>query len=990
MMAKIGASVYLKAPIRIVKYIKYKPLGSEFYEEVLTWGIYYLKRNGIIFNYTYLGEGDVFHFKGKKFKIPGSERIIGIHQGITRNFVFIRTEFNLFYLREIDGNNSDDLDLDLVVEQVTLKVRDRILTVLEEHDQLWVVMARGTVQSFKFSQNENKNSFVKNKTYSLVSLSAVFYSAAIVRISNVKLEISFGSIFSGILLTHIDELDSSDTIVPVLNLNGHNGSIFDLMYDLEKTDTLVSCSDDRSIIIWKIDRTANNFTFNCVASCIGHEARIWSLDVRFDRIASASEDNTCRLWTIHGQIIDVFEGDKHSKSIWSVALNSKVDRLSFGSNDGSVLTHNLNIKIFPFITDYSFPEASFGKIKNFAVSPLGITYIITDLDKILRLTKNFAGEIIIKIITEIDNIGTYSKIAISSEYLFIGNDRGILYYCELNSEESSLIFKRIEIISKAKANKISNIYVQSQHPKIVFVELNDHYLYLFDTSSNIINGVTLDSNLKVSSVLLPENKSKLYIGTRQGLLLIFDRCCGDLLEYNLFKTVKVSDMESLKSIRIDKERMSISVMDRLGFEYVILDLNDQIIERKSICNGNFSNYLEKHGFTLSFHQQNFVITSPLGVYQKLFCGGGHRLWSSSSDSQNFAFGFILKNNFSVVQGSLNRTESIAARSHGKEIRCARVLDQHNCLVLSGSEDGLLVLYKDLKPVYDLRLSNVSIKCIASYEDLVFIGGSNESIEVFSYLHQDYAPSSFLLVHVSTCPKQIKEVESRVLSLDCIKNDDDGNIILLAGYSDASIRIFEYKRGKISFRLLATIKKVHNARCVQQIRAISFEKFVLKFISAGTDGVIQGWLYYLTESLPSKVEMIWNRALHESGINSLEIKNFADNGDDNLIILTGGDDGNVSKIILNLKNDKIISVKTRQSHHSAVTSVNFVECHDSTSLKFISSSIDRFILIYDERLEEIEFIRSVISDIAAMTLITKHNQKKITVYGVGQESFSCVF
>ena len=38
--------------------------------------------------------------------------------------------------------------------------------------------------------------------------------------------------------------------------------------------------------------------FRKFAVLLGHEARVWSLDVQGESIASVSEDNTCRLWNL--------------------------------------------------------------------------------------------------------------------------------------------------------------------------------------------------------------------------------------------------------------------------------------------------------------------------------------------------------------------------------------------------------------------------------------------------------------------------------------------------------------------------------------------------------------------------------------------------------------------------------------------------------------------------------------------------------------------
>ena len=142
---------------------------------------------------------------------------------------------------------------------------------------------------------------------------------------------------------------------------------------------------------------------------------------------------------------------------------------------------------------------------------------------------------------------------------------------------------------------------------------------------------------------------------------------------------------------------------------------------------------------------------------------------------------------SVYSGQLDKVKLLSKRSHGKEIRCSHVINGNICL--SGSEDGLLIaadkrgILKQDSLILQLNVSHRSHTMSMSI--LSFVGGSNESIEVYKL-----NSSNFQLNHLASCPKQIDDIETRVLCLD-VKTTFDDNILILAGYSDASIRIFEY-------------------------------------------------------------------------------------------------------------------------------------------------------------------------------------------------------
>lgn len=810
---------------------------------------------------------------------------------------------------------------------VHVPIRDRIIAILDEGEKLWVVQSRGVVLLFHFI--DSKYSFIES--FTLKESSAVFYSASIIRNSLNVLEIVFGTIFSGILVTRLSEVDFK----VIQSLDGHKGSIFDIKHHPKYPEILISCSDDRSVRVWK--RKALEYEIETVF--LGHEARVWSLDVQGDIVASVSEDNSCRLWSLSfRKLIQVIEGDSFSKSIWTVSLNLTANAVAFGSNDGSVLFHDLDKQARVIHKDYCLSPEMFGNIKNMVTCPNGTCFVATDKDKLVKITSDSAV-----LIGDIKGISKLPAMSFCDGILYIADDFGCLH-----SFDGSNV-SRISVIELSE--KISRVF---SHRDSLLLETIKNEIYFYNMKSFEHYKIELEKGLKVTSFF--ESDPFVYIGTRHGILLIFK-------DKSLVKSVKISEGESLKSIKAScKDRAGLSVLDRSGVETVLGGLDFQIIGRNRIGRGTIESYFGS-SLVSSFHQHSFIVSDPeFGIIDKIYCGGGHRLWDSAFNEDSFSFAFMINGKLSVSSGRLDKVKSFSKRSHGKEIRCSHSIDGN--IFVSGSEDGLLLISgKELSFKAETRLINTSIKCLTSAQisatdHFLFIGGSNESIEVYKL---DSSGSDFKLIHFATCPKQIENIETRVLCLDVRKTGNQ--FILLAGYSDASMRIFGFSAQTSIFTLLNSLTNAHSKRCVQQIRfitEISESSGGFKFISAGADGLVQAWQQEFLE--------LWNCKVHESGVNAVDTSNSE--------ILTGGEDGSISLIKLTTIDNNIESMKIiEEAHNSAVTGVKFL------GNSIVSASVDRFVNFYDEKMELKQRKRTVISDISSVSIA----DERLIVYGAGVES-----
>jgi WD40 repeat protein len=903
-----------------------------------------------------LGEGDRLHSEtfSSSIIIPGSEKIIAIYPG-KLNSIFIATEFRLFQFKYYEESTKCKL------EQVPIGVRDRVLAVLEENECLWVVLAHGNIQKFTLN-NETQKLFLKS-SFILSNSDTVFYSASIVRRKLNELEIAYGTIFSGILVARLSNTfdESFAVLSTIYSISGHKGTVFSVLHHPTQNDILISCSDDRLVKVWKV--LADSYDLIC--TCSGHDARVWTIDAQKDLIASVSEDNSLKLWNLRGELVDELICDGNSKSLWSVSINSQSSAIAISSNDGSVQIYDRSKER---LSTNEFKIE--GGIKYFKLGTDGSCFLATEDSKLLRIghKKNFS--------TILADIKIAALEVDDQNNLFICDNSGKLICVSDGNITQSFSFNE----------PVGEIFV---HGSVLLVQLKSLRVFLLLNAfeSDEFFEIKLESKVSVTSFLfLSHDTDSVLIGTRQGILLVYsfafdkDKSIKQPI-VSLMKSLTLNSFESIKAL-IVLPCGSIAAFDRSGSQFLISS-NFEILEHKQICKGQLEGQLQNGKFIYYFYQKCLVVQClATGSIQKIPCGGGHRLWRISSDCDTFTFSFIINRTLTVNRGPLSKSKSLRCGSHGKEIRCASVVAasyDSSELLISGSEDGLLSLKSSSgNIVRNLRFQNVSIKCVSTCFPHVFVGGSNQSIEVLKIIDGGSLNDNHVyLNHLASCPKSNANVDTRVLSIDCVRRtvDETESILILTGHSDASIRIHEFFERDLTFNLLLVLKSVHQDRCVQQVRFISSTVDDLNFISAGADGALQAWKFDFESS---NTEMLWNHKAHASGINCIDIRKTSGV----LSIISGGDDGFVS--ITQVENQKITSFYSRQCHVSSVSSVCFLPLDDFRST-VLSVSIDRSVVLYNssQKLQEISRRKCVISDISAITLDKANN---LTVYGMGQESF----
>ena len=109
----------------------------------------------------------------------------------------------------------------------------------------------------------------------------------------------------------------------------HHDSAVNSMAFSSKGDLIATASDDQTAKLWKPDGTL-------VANLEGHSGKVLSIafNLKGDLIATASDDQTAKLWKPDGTLVANLEG--HDGKVLSVAFSPKRNLIATGSSDGTV------------------------------------------------------------------------------------------------------------------------------------------------------------------------------------------------------------------------------------------------------------------------------------------------------------------------------------------------------------------------------------------------------------------------------------------------------------------------------------------------------------------------------------------------------------------------------------------------------------------------------------------------------------------------------
>lgn len=142
---------------------------------------------------------------------------------------------------------------------------------------------------------------------------------------------------------------SWDKTVKIWNLNGdllqtlkgHQDQVDSVSFSPDEQLIATASADlDKTIKLWKYDRKKASYELYKILE--GHHDTIYS--VRFSpdgqKIASASKDNTIKLWTREGGLLETFNG--HTNSVNSISFNPDGQTIVSGSGDSTVRLWNFS------------------------------------------------------------------------------------------------------------------------------------------------------------------------------------------------------------------------------------------------------------------------------------------------------------------------------------------------------------------------------------------------------------------------------------------------------------------------------------------------------------------------------------------------------------------------------------------------------------------------------------------------------------------------
>ena len=95
------------------------------------------------------------------------------------------------------------------------------------------------------------------------------------------------------------------------------------------------------IKLWQLERKLDRITFNFIKTLKGHlgEVRQIAFSPDGQLIASASADNTIKLWQSNGELLKTMHG--HQEAVWSVAFSPDGKEIASGSEDTTVIVWNI-------------------------------------------------------------------------------------------------------------------------------------------------------------------------------------------------------------------------------------------------------------------------------------------------------------------------------------------------------------------------------------------------------------------------------------------------------------------------------------------------------------------------------------------------------------------------------------------------------------------------------------------------------------------------
>ncbi|RWS01829.1 WD repeat-containing protein 6-like protein, partial [Dinothrombium tinctorium] len=914
-------------------------------------------------------------------------------------------------------------------------LKDWILRTEIEAEKIFCVLAHNSFVIYDWKQRAVISKFV-------CPAKCLLYSSLIIEVKNLsapKALIAAGTVFKEVLIWEAAEKETK----VIQRLTGHDGVIFSIHY-CHKNNLLVSSSDDRSIRLYTYNCVDNEVEslnirgkqglFSFLAVLYGHESRIWQAVVCEKWIVSVGESSNFCLWDIDKLQLVYREEKFNDGSVWSLAVDN--DRVFYAGSDACIKVRSFNDMLCPTnIEKKCFLETkpkSLGFVTlNNTNSPQllissenGHAAFFTSLNKSETLKINL-GDLfrnycihcvhpLSKHILFANKFGDILKIDFrETRELFKAHDSKIfsLFYvsnetylsCSINGELklwTDLIFVRKHILPYSKYRwPTCGVYLNE---KILIVGDRSGSVTVFNTHSESLQYFqNIHGDNGVTDLKIKPNSEFLYSCGRNG---------------KIFEYLFHSDQETIKLLRVVKLGHEVDWIAKLTF-----DLNHS----NCLC-------------VLGFISTRFVLLNEMeqSALWSVECGGGHRSWDFTVQSNLFHFSYVKQNEiFWHTKKVPTSCQTLDFNSNSARINSGLFLrSKENVNIfffaIAGDDNDVNILKfdiskKSLQKEISLtgHISNVKAMSSIDFQDFtlfVTVGGRSQMMIWKLFYLKGKLIAQQLINHFLwnidgrhrkpwKDAMQVLDPQTRYMNVE-LKAVDSNNYLISIACSDAFFRLFLFNIEDNFIQLIEAVE-------VGDYCVLTLKSTKKVFICGANDGILRFWLLdennlnkICEDSIsdnklksPKPLSMInglfcpkkrhqsilkhlHNYQSHQSGINSLDCYFLTD---ELLILLTGGDDASLKILLIDsVASNKILATTSKpNAHSSSITGVLFLN-----SFLFITTSTDQRVILWklvidiETKLVEVlqlEMKISCVADIAGCNSIFISDETVlISVFGEG--------